>query len=241
MSLYRAAANAFPDRKYDPDGVDDGYPHDFYDHCLSRVLQAIQDTGHGGALILVSRVAHAMTIKLRKEIVIKYPCSYPTAWDNMVNHLILHRKFHDLHLPMWQAETPIDPEHVREQFLLESQLEDANDGLTNWINFVGSLSAVDGALVMTDRFVLLGFGAEILSQCPSLQTVFLATDPGGKVTKPLPIESYGTRHRSAFRFAFNNPSALVFVVSQDGGLKAIRRTGRNVVMWPNASFSIFGQ
>ena len=43
---------------------------------------------------------------------------------------------------------------------------------------------------------------------------------------------YGTRHRSAFRFVASMEPSVGFIVSQDGGVKAVRQVGSKLVMWP---------
>lgn len=60
--------------------------------------------------------------------------------------------------------------------------------------------AVDGALVLTKRFQLVGFGGEVLGEKP-VNEVFRAIDLNGTVTQREMADSFGTRHRSACRFA----------------------------------------
>jgi DNA-binding phage protein len=50
------------------------------------------------------------------------------------------------------------------------------------------------------------------------------------------IESYGTRHRSAFEFCFRNQPSVAIVVSQDGGIKTVTRVGKHIYFWENIFF-----
>src|SRR5207245_2108609 len=98
-----------------------------------------------------------------------------------------------------------------------------DQALRDCFQFIASLSKVDGALVITDRFRVLGFGAEIIAQSPTLKEISLAANPEATETTNISIESYGTRHRSAFRFCSSYEDSLAFIVSTDGGIKATKR------------------
>ena len=81
-------------------------------------------------------------------------------------------------------------------------------------SFVAQLSAVDGALVIRRNLELVGFGAEINTRERKDELQFFDIDlrRGGDFSEK------GTRHRSACRYCYSNPNAVVFVVSQDGYL-----------------------
>jgi hypothetical protein len=58
--------------------------------------------------------------------------------------------------------------------------------------------------------------------------VCLAAPPAGT---DAPFTSYGTRHRSAFRFVEGMHPAVAFILFQDGGIKAATLVEDRVVMW----------
>jgi hypothetical protein len=84
---------------------------------------------------------------------------------------------------------------------------------------VAGLTAVDGAVVLTDRYELLGFGATITRRkgCPQVEQVML-TEPIEGATPVLthPEQFGGTRHLSAAQFIQDQRDAVALVASQDG-------------------------
>ena len=124
--------------------------------------------------------------------------------------------------------------------MIDSQREVNDEALRDCFRFIASLSAVDGALVVTDRFRVLGFGAEVVAQSQTLKEISLAITPDATETKCVSIEAYGTRHRSAFRFCSSYENSIAFIVSSDGGIKATKRIGSNVVLWPEVQAGHLG-
>jgi hypothetical protein len=98
--------------------------------------------------------------------------------------------------------------------------------------FIGSLTAVDGAVVLTDKLRIIGFGGEVRGSRPGTDTIHIAKNEEGDEITAAPFTSYGTRHRSAFRFVENMEPSVAFILSQDGGIKAATKVGERVVMWP---------
>lgn len=65
--------------------------------------------------------------------------------------------------------------------------------------------------------------------------VRIADDPNAKTYSEKPIDSYGTRHRSALRLCSSFENSICIVVSQDGSIRAIKRIGPDVYMWNDVS------
>jgi len=84
---------------------------------------------------------------------------------------------------------------------------------------VAGLTAVDGAVVLTDRYELLGFGAKIARRkgWPQVEQITL-TEPIEGATPSLvhPEHLGGTRHLSAAQFIQDQQGAVALVASQDG-------------------------
>src|SRR5215211_4491707 len=94
--------------------------------------------------------------------------------------------------------------------------------------------SVDGAVVMSKRFELLGFGGEISGELPAVRTVAKALDlEGERITKE-PTDGVGTRHRSAYRLCSALGEAVGVVVSQDGTARFVRRMDGGVAYWDHA-------
>jgi DNA integrity scanning protein DisA with diadenylate cyclase activity len=95
------------------------------------------------------------------------------------------------------------------------------NGKSGWLDH----SRVDGGVLITDHYQLLGFGVEVVAPADELRTITL--DDGSKEN----IEQYGTRHRSAFRLCDCYCEAVAFVCSQDGGIKCVRNVNGTVRLW----------
>jgi hypothetical protein len=95
--------------------------------------------------------------------------------------------------------------------------------LNRTVDAVAGLTAVDGALVLTAHYQVLGFGAKITRRkgFPLVEQV-LVTEPieGGQATLVHPEKLGGTRHLSAAQFVHDQhdhqQECAALVASQDG-------------------------
>jgi DNA integrity scanning protein DisA with diadenylate cyclase activity len=87
------------------------------------------------------------------------------------------------------------------------------------VTAIAGLTAVDGAVVLTDRYALLGFGAKIVRRkgWPQVERVTI-TEPleGAQPALVNPEQLGGTRHFSAAQFIQDQRDAVALVASQDG-------------------------
>ncbi len=88
-------------------------------------------------------------------------------------------------------------------------------------HLIAALADVDGAVVLTKRFELFGFGAEIAGRLPEVHDVARALDLEGVQRERESIDGVGTRHRSAYRLCTAIPEAVAVVVSQDGAVRFV--------------------
>ena len=108
-------------------------------------------------------------------------------------------------------------------------LRQADEAITEAVRFIACLSAVDGAVVMRQPLELLGFGAEISGRLKPVQQVARALDPLAAETQMESTLGVGTRHRSAYRICHALPGLVAMVVSQDGAMRLMKRSGNQVV------------
>jgi hypothetical protein len=99
------------------------------------------------------------------------------------------------------------------------QTPDQAERLGPTVAAVAGLTAVDGAVLLTDRYELLGFGAKIARRrgWPQVEHVTW-TEP---VENDMPVLVHpeqlgGTRHLSAAQFIQDQRDAVALVASQDG-------------------------
>jgi len=113
----------------------------------------------------------------------------------------------------------------------DALLAELDEGLFEWSHLIAALSQVDGAVVLTKRFELLGFGAEIAGGLPAVTHVRRGHDLEADSFATEIVEDVGTRHRSAYRLSEALPGALAIVVSQDGGVRFVNRHRGAVTYW----------
>jgi hypothetical protein len=97
--------------------------------------------------------------------------------------------------------------------------DDETGRLNRTIDAVAGLTAVDGAVILTDQYDVLGFGAKITRRrgYPLVEQV-IVTEPieGGEATMVNPEKLGGTRHLSAAQFVQDQHDCAALVASQDG-------------------------
>ena len=227
--LYDQTIQELKTDKWGEDGHDDGFPHRFYNFFLERMLYNVRRLGHGGTIILVPDEIGSDDPRLTDRIVLKYATNYDYAWDSLVRSLVNHRRYYDLYFPISGGEKELTTATFNEFSLLKDEGDNIDEEIQDVAKSIASLTSVDGALVITTRFKVLGFGGEIIAASPTLRSVTSVLDEKQKV----PIESFGTRHRSAFRFCSSFENSVAFIVSSDGGVKAAKRHGREMLFWPD--------
>jgi hypothetical protein len=110
-------------------------------------------------------------------------------------------------------------------------IAELDEGLFEVGHLIASLAAMDGAVVLTKRFEILGFGAEIAGTLPKVESVRRALDLEAEHFVVEDIDGVGTRHRSAYRLCMASPETLAIVVSQDGGCRFVASEKDFVTYW----------
>jgi len=230
--LYQDVLKKLGTKKFDKD--DDDYPHKSYIFFLERILFHLQQKKHGGCLIIIPSNLSRTDTRLIDRINIKYPCDYNFAWELLVRHLINHNKYYDLHAALWDGKINFVEKDRSDEFqeysMLSDERENIENGMGDVARAIACLSTIDGAVVMTDSFHVIGFGGEVIATSPSLKEIFIH---GDNPQQSVSVDNYGTRHRSAFRFCSSLDDSIAFIVSQDGGVKATKRVQDKVFLWPD--------
>jgi hypothetical protein len=98
------------------------------------------------------------------------------------------------------------------------------------VRFAGGLAGVDGAVVLTHTFQMLGFGGEILCEMPDHCQVEEYHHHSSSRGTWCDIEQFGMRHRSALKLCASIPGATAFVLSQDGGVALVWASEEKVMI-----------
>lgn len=101
------------------------------------------------------------------------------------------------------------------------------------------LAGIDGALLLTPSFEVIGFGMKIKSQKWPGQIHHGPIDDPTK-TQDLDFSRLGTRHNSALNFVGRVNGAIAFVASSDGPIRAlVKSTEEKIWYWPDCRVSMF--
>lgn len=198
--------------------------------AFCRTLLRVENYRHGGGIVVTDdQSGHGLNVK--------YPLAYGRLSQALVEaaqHRIAmtecYELINEMYLSKDRDEMPVidwlDYEVERDS------LEDSVRELDGTTRFLSLLTQVDGALVLSRSLDVTGFGAEITFDAPP-GNLIVARDPGATTRKSHPgdYNHYGTRHRSMMRYCWAVPGALGFVVSSDGGVRAITRREDTLIMW----------
>jgi hypothetical protein len=224
---HEVKAAAGGQNKDDPDDERD-YRAMAYLFALQEIIEKIQRLKHGGCILIVPEDT---SLDKLPNVTAKYPCRNGTVWNCLCGKGILHDQFYaameDARAGKCNAETVAS---------LQFQREDVENGLRDSLDMLVRLTAVDGAVLMTRKFEVLGFGAVIQLPQAAEYKINRCENRDATEAREIPIESYGTRHRSAFEFCYRCNPSVAIVVSQDGGVKMVTRVGDKICFWENLSF-----
>ena len=224
-----AAAAGEPWAPLDPD-----LPRKVGQQMVRRLVSTVRGARHGGTIVMVPPF-RAEEILAARHVALKHTFTdseprrrYRTVIVRIMNRLAqTHGKGEEASYPRavgWEEYVASD----------DRELAELDEAIFEFAYLVAGLAAVDGAVLMTQRFELLGFGGEISGELPAVTSVRKALDLEGKRTAEEGTGGVGTRHRSAYRLAGALPDALVVVISQDGDAHFVRRKDGAVTYWDQA-------
>lgn len=214
----------------------DEHPRHVYRRALTHIMNLVRDDHHGGTLLLIPDEIAPGDTRLTDRVAIKYGLKEVSVWDDLISESVANREHYGLLFPRdnvfgTKRSHASAVAKLKDQISWELRHSGAKRRIAAFCRFVAGLAAVDGAVVLTRRLSVLGFGAEFLAPSPSLVSIRQAADPDGKKYVDVPISTFGTRHRSAMRMCSSLEDCACFVISQDGPVKAIKRIGAFVYSW----------
>jgi hypothetical protein len=217
--------------------LDPKLTHIIDQHMVKRLLAAIRAFRHGGTLVMVPQDrAHEFYesnkyLNLRYKFVQDEPCArFRTLIVSMMNTLAESGD---------QCKHPISWDDYQKS--TDPRVALLDEAIFEMSHLIAALSTVDGAVVMTRRFELLGFGAEIRCDLADVSTVARALDLEGTRLRTESTRGVGTRHRSAYNMCHHCKDTLAIVISQDGGVRFIRWKDDQVVYWDHQATFAFSQ
>jgi hypothetical protein len=209
-------------------------------HFIRRIISTIRVARHGGTIIVVPPACGDQILQGGRFLHLKYAFvdEEPRKRYRTLILSALERTARSVGASPRGSE-PLGWEASNAS--ADRAIAASDEAIFELAHLVAGLGDVDGAVVMTQRFELLGFGAEIHGDLPEVPTVLRALDLEGTERAVEQTDSVGTRHRSLYRFCAAVPGALGIVVSHDGGVRFVRadalrdgRAGIEVTYWDQA-------
>jgi sensor domain DACNV-containing protein len=184
---------------------------------VRRTLAIMREARHGGTLLFLPPDA-AEPARMPPFLEVKYGFRAGAA----------RRRYRAAMLELLHALATERPD-------ARSTVAEANEAVFEISQLIAALADVDGAVVLTRRFELVGFGAEIVGALPPVERVARAVDLEGDTRALEPPDDVGTRHRSAYRLVAAVPEVLAIVVSQDGAVEFVAQLGGHVTVWDHSA------
>jgi hypothetical protein len=200
-------------------------------HTIKRIISAVRGSHHGGTVVIVppdlaDDIIESRYVSLKYKFVDAEPRRrFRTLIVDVMSELARSRAGAP-------ARDPVGWDDY--EAASDASLSLLDEAIFEVAHLIAGLTAVDGAVVMTQRFEMLGFGGEISGDLPAAETVERALDVEADETIEEPTDGVGTRHRSAYRLCKALGSVIAVVISQDGNVRFIKRKNGAVTYWDQA-------
>ena len=201
----------------------------FSQQMVKRLVATISSAHHGGTIVILP--PHRTTTQGRGFLRLKY--SFEDGEPRRRYRTLATAAMAELASSCASSEGPIGWSAYRAS--ASQAIATIDEAVIEVAQLIAALADVDGAVVLTKRFEIIGFGAEIAGDFPDVPTVMRALDLEGTEREEEGVEGVGTRHRSAYRLVSAERDALVVVVSQDGTVRFVTYRDGAVTYWDHVS------
>ncbi len=200
-------------------------------HAIKRLISALRSAHHGATILLMPPDPTPELSLVTRHINLKYRFDDGEPRKRFQSLILrIMNRVSELHAGV-EAIVGWDEYAVSN----DEKLTALDEAIFEMAYLVAGCAEVDGAVVLTNRFELLGFGGEISGDLPGVVTVRRATDLEGAEGEDEFTESVGTRHRSVYRLCLAEPETVAIVISQDGGVRFITNRQGAVTYWDQLS------
>ena len=206
---------------------------------VRRIISVIRTAHHGGTLVYLPPELEHDILAENRYMTVKYQFREEESRRRFLTLVlrIMNTFAELLGDPQDPGKVVGWPDYVACQDETISLLDEA---IFDLAHFIAALSATDGAVVMTKRQELIGFGGVISGDIDKVETVTHALDTEGNLTETELSEGVGTRHRAAYRLCQELPGAVAIVISQDGNVRVVKWHNDSVTYWDQAPTGVPG-
>jgi hypothetical protein len=201
-------------------------------NVLRRTLSVVRDSKHGGTLVFIEPAEESAFVA-SKAIRFKYRLTNDEQRSRY--RTLLSAAFARL-ARLAHEQKITDVGWMEYQSVADHQLSELDEAFFEFAHFLADLMAVDGALILTKRYEIVGFGAELLSEAPKLTGVRRAMDLEAVIWANEALDDVGTRHRAVYRLCDQHPNCVATVISQDGSVRFVKNHNGAVTYWNQLSW-----
>jgi len=204
-------------------------------NVLRRTLSVVRNSKHGGILVFIEPGEEALFVRSKNEGPMRFKyrfaehearSRYQRLLARAVRRLTELAHKNQIFSVGWEDYQKID----------DPELGELDESFFEFAHFLADLMAVDGALVLTKRCELIGFGAELRSDAPRLGNVRKALDVEATIWANEPLDDVGTRHRAVYRLCDAYPNCVAIAISQDASVRFVKSHNGAVTYWNQLSW-----
>lgn len=203
-------------------------------NLFRRVIATIRASRHGGSVLVVPP---ACVDEMREKQLVDIKYEFEDTEPR--------RRFRTLVLSIMREVSRLASSNA----IVDSRAYDTteapivaslDEAILEVAHLIAALADVDGLVVMTQRFDIVGFGGVVSGRLDDIPRVAQALDLSGSSRIEEATDRVGTRHRAAYRISRAVPDALVLVISQDGSVRFVRWHEGMVTYWDQVAATAFG-
>ncbi len=200
------------------DSEDDGNKLSILFACLEYLLLQIDKRCEGATVIIVPEESNSAACALAH---FPWKAEVGLEMDNLICNCI-------------RIRNDSKSEHLSNFMVLK-----ANEILRQRLNSIAQLASLDGAVLLTPSFEVMGFGVKL--HAPNFSgEVKEGSDAFGGGGARMDFTRFGTRHNSALHFVASVPGTVAFVASTDGPIRGLAKSSsRTINCWPDCRLSMF--
>ncbi|MGO9954333.1 MAG: putative sensor domain DACNV-containing protein [Dissulfurispiraceae bacterium] len=173
------------------------FPHMIAQQVIKRIISIVRNSHQGGTIISLSPERALEVCSPNNYLNIKYQFREEEPRNRFRTLLVklmntLAASYGDPN----QAERTVGwNEYVASKNDVLTQIDEA---VFEYAHFMAGLTAIDGAVIMSQRQELIGFGGVILGPLDEVCVIARALDSEGNQTTLEPVDVVGMRHRAVY-------------------------------------------
>ncbi len=206
------------------------FPDMIAQEVTKRIISTVRRSHHGGTLLSLSPKWASDVCSENHYLNIKYPFREEEPRNRFRTLLIkLMNTLAESYGDLKQADRTVGwKEYVASKNDVLAQLDEA---VLEYAHFIAGLTAVDGAVILSQKHELIGFGGVILESLNKVNLVARALDSEGDSTALEPVDVVGTRHRAVYHLCNELHDSVAIVISQDGDVDVVKWKNGIVTCW----------